>query len=63
MELLSVHGLVVHGADGNVVFVGGCLGAIHVVARGGGHVEAFGGLDELVVVNADEFAIQLVLKK
>jgi len=62
VELLAVDGLVVHGAEGDVVLLGGGLGHICVVARGGGHVEELGGADEGGVVDFHEVAFQLAFE-
>lgn len=62
VELFPEEVGVVHGAEGDVVAFGGGLGEGVVDARGGGHVEAPGGAEEVGVVDADEVAFGLVVE-
>lgn len=62
VELFPEEVGVVHGAEGDVVAFGGGLGEGVVDARGGGHVEAPDGAEEVGVVDADEVAFGLVVE-
>ena len=55
-QFLAVEGFIVHGTQDDVVPFGGgfCAGAVH--AGCGGHVQACGGMDVILVVYPDEGA-------
>ena len=63
VELPTIHGLVIHGADGDIIPFRRGLGHFPIDARGGGHVEAFGGADVGVVVDFDKGAFVLALER
>jgi hypothetical protein len=54
VQVVAVHGRIVHGGEGDVALLGADLGAVAVDARRGGHVEPLGGADEIGVVDLDE---------
>ena len=62
VELFPEECLIIHGAEGDAIALGGGLGRCSVDARGGCHVEPFRGMDELRIVDLHEVAFLLIVE-